>query len=165
MNKNISFNKIFFATILIVFFIFSGCALIQKQLAILNCKFQIASIGSVDYNPLKSLDVLGVTLNIDCKNPNSSVAAVLEKLAFDLYVNEQNMAESSIANNLTIPPNQTIQFPVNIQLSLSKAGSAIFDAIKSGTASYKLKGNAFFSTPVGEMTLPVTISKGKWSGD
>lgn len=148
-----------------MFFLFPGCALIKSRLAICDCKFRIANVESVEYNSLRDPDRLEINLNIDCKNPDKAIEAVLDKLIFNFYVNNRETTASSVVKKVKIPPEATVQFPVSIQLSLSKIERAVFDVITSKKASYELKGTAFFSTPIGEKSIPVTISKGSWSGD
>lgn len=142
-----------------------GCAMIKSRLAIRDCKFQIANVGELQYDPFRASDKLGITLNIDCYNPNKTIEAVLDKLAFNLFVNDKKTVGGTVENKLKIPPEKTIQFPINVQLSLSDIEKTVFEVVKSGNANYELKGNAYFSTPIGESSIPVTISKGKWSGD
>lgn len=143
----------------------NGCAMLKSHLAIRDCKFRIAEIGGINYDPLKAPDKLGISLNVDCYNPNEAVEAILEKLDFNLFINDSKTAMGKVENKLTVPPTKTIQFPVSVQLSLSDIGSTIFEVIQSGSANYELKGKAYFSTPLGESSIPVTITKGKWSGE
>lgn len=162
MYKRVVF-KVFL--VIIIFPFLQGCAMIKSRLAVQNCKFQIANVGKIDYDPFKAPDKLGITINIDCYNPDKAIEAVLDKLTFNLFVNNTQTVAGNVENKLKIPPEKTIQFPVNVQLSLSDVEKTVFEVIKSGNANYELRGNAYFSTPIGESSIPVTISKGKWSGN
>jgi LEA14-like dessication related protein len=150
--------------ILLITLFFPGCALINKRLAIRNCEFRIADAASIKYEPFRDPDKLDITLKIDCRNPDKVMEAVLDRLTFNLLVNGQNTTSGTMNKKLNIPPEAVVQFPVNIRLSLSKVQKVVFDVINSGTATYELRGNAFFSTPIGERSVPVTIAKGSWSG-
>lgn len=151
--------------IIVLCCISSGCALIKSRLAICDCKFKIANIESVEYDPIKDADKINVTLNIDCMNPNKTIEAVLDKLAFNLFINGKNLADGTLTDKLKIVPQKTVSFPVNIGLSVSKVGKTILEVMQSNKATYELKGTASFSTIIGESSIPVTITKGKWSGE
>lgn len=164
MKKNNNLSKILFIGSFVAIVI-NGCTTLKSHLAICDCKFRIAEIGGISYDPLKAPDKLGISLNVDCYNPNKTVEAILEKLDFNLFINDSKTAMGMLENKLKVPPTKTVQFPINIQLSLSKIGNTIFEVIQSGSANYELKGKAYFSTLLGESAIPVTISKGKWSGE
>ncbi|MDD5530754.1 MAG: LEA type 2 family protein [bacterium] len=158
-----NFKRLFLLSF--VFLTFSGCAMIKSRLAMKDCKFRIANIEAVEYNPLQDLDKVNVKLNIDCMNPNNAIEAVLDKLVFNLLLNGKNVADGKITDQLRVGPQKTVSFPVSIGLSLSKIGKTALEAIQSNKAAYELKGTAFFSTILGETSIPVTITKGKWSGE
>ena len=163
MSKDTLVKKIVFTGFIFISFLFLNCAMLSSRLAISNCQFKIADVGAVQYNPLKNLDNLGLTLNIACKNPNQITEAVLDKLNLILYVNGQKTTSGNVENVTRIPPASTVQIPLSIQLSLSQVGKTIFDVVNSGKAAYELRGAVLIPTPIGEKSLPVTITQGSWS--
>ncbi|MBN1755459.1 LEA type 2 family protein [bacterium] len=136
---------------------------VQSRLAIKNCQFRIVSVRDITYNPLQDPDLIGFTINMDCRNPNESIETILDKLSFDLYINEEKTTSAIINDQIKIGPSKTVAIPVGVKVSIAEASSSIFQAIVDREANYKIKGNAYFSTPIGELSFPVTIKEGTWS--
>ncbi|MBN2542053.1 LEA type 2 family protein [bacterium] len=145
---------------------FTNCSLLQQvesRLAIKNCKFRIANVRDIRYNPVIDPNNLEFIINMECKNPNREVETILDKITFDLYVNDNKTTSGSISKQLTIEPLQVVTFPITVGLNLRDVSTAIFNAISNERADYRIEGTAFFNTPIGEISFPVTIKEGSWS--
>ena len=99
-------------------------------------------------------------LAIRITNPNG-VDVVFDKLGFDFLVNENQIFSGLAEKQMTIPNNKSAVLEHTITISYLKVASSIIKAIRDREAKYRLRGKAYFNTPVGELSFPVDIVKGK----
>ena len=81
------------AAALAVLPLLGACSAIQSRLAIRNCKFDLRNVA------VKRLDLTGATLGVllGITNPNT-VEAILDRLEFDLYLDDVLVAKSGGRN-------------------------------------------------------------------
>lgn len=154
------------SAILAVILFISSCALISQiksRLNITECKFRISRVGKVSYNPLTNADNVGIKLFLECKNPNKKTETILDKIDFDFFVNRKKVTTGIIDKQIKVPPQQTEEFPVDLNLSISKVGNTLLQAIREGKAKYFFTGTAYIQTDLGEMNFDVKIKEGEWS--
>lgn len=140
--------------LLIVFLTLLSCAIIQR-VAIKNCEFRLA--GSVIKEI--ALTYLRLGIIIDVTNPNS-VDVILDRMRFDLYVNDKKVANATSNLKTTIPSGASVKITPIVTLDYGQVGTALISAIKNMSANYTLIGTVYFDTPVGTLSFPVTIAKG-----
>lgn len=129
-----------------------SCSFIKQRLAIKECKFSLESVRAYDF----TFTNLKLDFNIKGENPNK-VDAVLDKLTYTFYVNDSDVFSGTTGKGIKIKAEKSETFKTTITLEYKKIGTAIVDAIKLKSASYSLKGKAYISTVVGELSYPVEI--------
>jgi hypothetical protein len=133
--------------IVIPIFVLTSCGLVQQGTELqtfANCDFRLESVtelklAGVDIQGKGGLADLGFTgkavvagsiasgalplmfnLNVEAKNPNTSLAA-MNRLDWILLVDKQELARGVLADRIEIAPNGMTTFPVSIQLDLMEA--------------------------------------------
>lgn len=148
--------KILISLLIFSVFLLSSCSQIAQRLAILSCKYSFLDVSPVNVG-LTSLDL---KLSIEISNPNS-VDVILDKLGFDFFVNESKIFNGVMESKLNIPKGSNSILEHGIKISYIEAGTAIIKAIKGKKAAYRLRGKAYYDSPLGSIALPVDIVKGE----
>lgn len=134
----------------------SGCS----TLNIINPTYSLRGVNPhVNLGIPPSMD-LEFTVGVD--NPNA-VALRLDRFDFDLLINN-----NPVLNNVT--SDQGIHIPargmgdvhllahVNFN-NLQSIYREIIDYVQGNRATYEIRGNAYYNTPIGNMRFPVTINR------
>lgn len=132
----------------------SSCALIQR-IALKNCEFRLAGTVIKEL----ALTYLKLGIIIDVTNPNS-IDVVLDRMRFDLYINDTKVANATSNLKTTIPSGASVKVTPVVTLDYAQVGTAIISAIKNLSAKYTVIGTVYFDTPLGTFSFPVTIVKG-----
>ncbi len=133
---------------------FSSCALIQR-IALKNCEFRLAGTVIKEL----ALTYLKLGIIIDVTNPNS-IDVVLDRMRFDLYINDTKVANATSNLKTTIASGASVKVTPVVTLDYAQVGAAIISAIKNLSANYTVIGTVYFDTPIGSFSFPVTIVKG-----
>ncbi len=136
---------------------------IESRLNVTKCKFRIAKLSKVEYDPLKDINAVTLNFQVDCRNPNDEVETILDKLDFNFFIDNQQVATGSVNRQIKIAPQATEQFPVALSLSVTEIGSSLLKAIQNHSAKYHFTGTAYIDTYLGEMSFDVMIKEGEWS--
>lgn len=134
----------------------SGCS----SVPVINPSYSLRGV-----NPRLNLGLppsvdLDFTIGVDNPNP---VAIRLDRLDFDLLINN-----NPILNN--VRSDQGIRIPArslgDVHLSahvnfsnLQAIGNQIMELIRGNRASYQIRGNAYYDTPLGQLRFPVTVGQ------
>ncbi|HIE05232.1 MAG TPA: hypothetical protein EYP58_00360 [bacterium (Candidatus Stahlbacteria)] len=129
-----------------------SCSFVKERLAVKECKFSLESVRPYDF----SFTSLKVDFNIKGENPNK-VDAVLDKLTYTFYINNSDVFSGTTGKGVKIKAGKSETFKTTVTLEYKKLTEAIIEALKMKTASYRLKGKAYVSTIVGEISYPVEI--------
>jgi len=117
-----------------------------------NCEYRLVSTSIKEI----TLTYLRIAINIDVTNPNR-MDVVLDRMRFDVYVNEQHVANGSSNLKLRIPSGSSARISPVVTIDYAQAGAAIISTVKNLGARYKIVGTVYFDTPLGAMNFPVTI--------
>lgn len=96
---------------------------------------------------------------IEVSNPNS-IALTLDGLEVDLFLNGEQVTRSVTSQNLRIPANGVADARLRTSLdydSVRSLFSQIVASVESRQASYELRGKAWFQTPVGRLSFPISV--------
>ncbi len=148
--------KKIFIVFSILLFLSYACAPVSSRLLLKNCRFYLADVA-LERDGMTSLDL---RVAIEISNPNP-VQVILDRLAFDFFVNENHVFKGSIAEKTVVPPGESRTINTVVRVSLLKVGFALYNAIKKEQANYRLKGRAFFDTKHGTISIPVEIMRGQ----
>jgi len=139
----------------------SGCSTIAKGLNIENPRYSLRDIRPrVDIAiPLSASSIdFDFTLGVD--NPNS-VALRLDRVDFDLLVNDEHLLNSSSTQNVQIPSRGFGEVRLRSRVGYENVRSIfrqVADVISGNRARYALRGTAYYNTPIGTLQFPVTVS-------
>ncbi len=135
----------------------TACASVQETENMADCKFALRSVELTNYN-LTSFDfdvIIAIT------NMNRKEAAALKRFEGELTVNEEKMADVSLAD-IRIEPNSTKNAKARLNVPMTAFDSKLLGLISmgSGTLDYHLTGTMYFEGPLGtEIPVPVDIGR------
>ena len=144
--------KVYSFFVLIVLMCLS-CAAIQERLAVRECTFALVSVTPHDF----TFNNVAVDFKIEGKNPNK-VDAVIDKLTYTFLVNATDVFSGTTGKGITIPKQGAADFVTSIVLDYAKLSQTIIEVLKTQQASYAVKGRAYISTILGEISYPVEIT-------
>jgi LEA14-like dessication related protein len=145
-----------------------GCDTLIKQIQgrynLINCDFSIDSVEPKLHVNLADItqSTVDLVINTVIRNPNDS-EVILDKMAFDLYVDDALLTTGSQAWQLNVPAGAKKTFPIVTSLGYSTvvgAGPALWDRINGKTATYRIDGTIYLDTPVGSFSYGTTIKQG-----
>ena len=135
----------------------TACASVKETENMADCKFALRSVELTNYN-LTSFDfdvIIAIT------NMNRKEAAALKRFEGELTVNEEKMADISLAD-IRIEPNSTKNAKARVNVPMTAFNSKLLGLISmgSGTLDYHLTGTMYFEGPLGtEIPVPVDIGR------
>ncbi len=135
----------------------TACASVKETENMADCKFALRSVELTDYN-LTSFDF---NVIIAITNMNRKEAAALKRFEGELTVNEEKMADISLAD-IRIEPNSTKNAKARVNVPMTAFNSKLLGLISmgSGTLDYHLTGTMYFEGPLGtEIPVPVDIGR------
>lgn len=138
----------------------SGCSSVARALNIENPKYSIRDVRPrVDIALPLSASSIDIDFNVEVDNPNS-VGLRLDRIDFDLFINDSRIMDSVSSQNVRIPANGRgdvrLSTRINYQ-SIRTLWNEIVDVVRGERARYEIRGNAFYDTPLGVMKFPVTV--------
>jgi LEA14-like dessication related protein len=131
----------------------SGCVGTRPK-GIKDCEFHLADVKTVE----KALTYAKLQLELDVTNPNG-VGVIIDRMQFSIYANGQQIGSGAASfKDNPIPPGESIKLKANVAVDYLSAGLAIFNMIKSQSASYSLGARVYYETPLGAYHSWTTIS-------
>ena len=107
------------------------------------------SASSIDFNFLLGVD-----------NPNR-VSLRVAHLDFELFADDTHLISAVNRERVVIPAHGYGEIPVRARVGYTEVRdvwSSIVDLVTGNRAHYRLTGNAYYDTPVGELRFPVTVN-------
>ena len=141
--------------------VLSGCSTIGQALNIVNPSYSLRSIRPHVAIALPlSASSIDLDFDIGVDNPNS-VGLNLERIDFDVLVNDNPLlTQVSTPQAINIPArglgNVHLKTRVGYQ-NIRNIWSQVTDLIAGNKATYQIRGNAYYNTPIGQMRFPVTV--------
>jgi LEA14-like dessication related protein len=130
-----------------------SCAGLKERLAIKECRFALVSVRPHDF----TFSNLKLDFDIKVDNPND-VDAVLDKLVYTFHANNTDVFSGTTGKTVNVKAKKSEQFTTTITLEYSKIGQALAEAMKVGSANYRVDARAYVSTILGEISYPVSIA-------
>lgn len=138
----------------------SGCSSIARGLNIVNPSYSIRDIRPHVAIALPlSASTIDFDFNLGVDNPNS-VGLRLSGVDFDLLVNGNQLVRSSSVDSVQIPARGLGLVHLRTSVGYNNIRSIftqVADLIQGNRAQYQVRGNAYYDTPVGRLTFPVTV--------
>jgi LEA14-like dessication related protein len=139
----------------------SGCSQVAQALNIENPRYSIRDIRPrVDIALPLTASTIDFDFILGVDNPNS-VGLRLDRLDFDLLVNDQHLLNSTSTQNVQIPSRGLGEVHLRSRVGYENIRSIfreVADVINGNRAQYALRGTAYYNTPVGALQFPVTVS-------
>jgi len=129
-----------------------SCSSIKERLAIKECKFKLVSVSPHSF----TFSNLKVDFDIKVDNPNN-IDAILDKFAYTFYANNTDVFSGTTGKTVSIKAKKSETFTTTITLDYSKIGQALAEAMRLGSAAYRMDARAYISTVLGEISYPVSI--------
>lgn len=141
-------------------FMLSGCSTVADALNIENPRYSIRDIRPrVDIAIPLSASSIDIDFNVEVDNPNS-VGLRLDRIDFDLFINDSRIMDSVSSQNVRIPANGRSDVRLSTRInynSIRNLWSEIVDVVRGERARYEIRGTAHYDTPIGTMKFPVTV--------
>jgi LEA14-like dessication related protein len=96
---------------------------------------------------------------IGVNNPNR-VGLRLDRVDFNLFVNDSRILDSVSRQGINIPANGSGDVRLSARVGYESIRSLfreVADVIQGNRARYEIRGNAYYDTPVGTLKFPVTV--------
>ena len=141
--------------------VLSSCSTLGKALNIVNPTYSIRGIRPHVAIALPlSASSIDLDFDIGVDNPNS-VGLNLERIDFDVLVNDNPLlTQVSTPQAINIPArglgNVHLKTRVGYQ-NIRNIWTQVTDLIAGNRATYQIRGNAYYNTPIGQMRFPVTV--------
>ena len=134
----------------------AGCS----SMNILNPSYSLRGVDPhLNLGIPPSLDV-DFTVGVDNPNP---VQLRLDHFDFDLLINNNPMLTNVRSDQgVHIPARGYGDVHLNAHVNfnnLQEIGRQVIDLVRGNRASYQIRGNAYYDTPIGTLRFPVTVSK------
>jgi LEA14-like dessication related protein len=137
-----------------------GCTSL-RNLNIVNPSYSLRSIRPHVAIALPlSASSIDLDFDVGVDNPNT-VGLRLDRIDFDVLVNDSPLlTQVSTPQAINIPAhglgNVHLKTRVGYQ-NIRNIWSQITDLINGNRATYQIRGNAYYDTPLGQMRFPVTL--------
>lgn len=133
-----------------------GC----QTLNVINPTYSLRGVNPrINFGIPPSID-LDFTVGVDNPNP---VELRLDRLDFDVLINNQLVLNNVRSDQgIHIPSRGLGDVHLLAHLNFSNLQTIynqILELVQGNRASYQLRGNAYYNTPVGQLRFPVTVGR------
>jgi LEA14-like dessication related protein len=128
-------------------------AVTQLQYGLEGVELKRADIPLLAQNPSADLQ-----LTLKATNPNK-VAASLDNMAFDLFLEGAKVGTGALAEKLAVPAGGSQAVKVLVTIPYTGLPSAALSALANRRAAMTLRGTSKVSTPLGDIPVPIEISQ------
>lgn len=139
----------------------SGCSTLGRAVNIVNPTYSIRDIRPHVAIALPlSASSMDFDFTLGVENPNS-VGLRLDRVDFDLLINDNPVLQSmSSDQRISIPARGFGDVHLRTRVGYDNLRTVFRDVaemVQGNRAHYQIRGNAFYSTPIGVMRFPVTV--------
>lgn len=136
----------------------SGCT---SLLNIENPRYTFREIRPrIDVAIPLSASSIDINFAIEVDNPNP-VGLRLDEIDFDLFINGTRILDSvTTQHGVRIPANGRGDVQLRTRIgydSIRSLWGEIIDVVRGERASYEIRGNAYYATPLGRLRFPVKV--------
>jgi len=138
----------------------SGCSTLAN-LNIVNPSYSLRDIRPHVAIALPlSASSIDLDFDVGVDNPNT-VGLRLDRIDFDVFVNDSPLlTQVSTPQGISIPARGYGQVHMKTRIgyqNIRNIWTQITDLINGNRATYQIRGNAYYDTPLGSMRFPVTV--------
>jgi len=130
---------------------------VKKEVKPLTLNYKITKVR---YNPIKSLNIVGLNIDFYGNNPNK-IGVSLDRIEFDLYVDKKHASKFYNEKKIEIPKGKAFTFEEKADFKLSTLGKSVFNAIIKKKATYSVNGTYYLETPFGVYPIKATLTEKK----
>jgi len=137
----------------------SGCSSVAHALNIVNPHYSL-----VDVTPHVNLSIppsMDFDLTVGVDNPNS-VGLNLDRFDFDLFVNDNRVANGSSFDRIGVPARGFGNVRLRTHVTYDQLRTIyhqVVEIVQGNRAHYALRGTAAYDSPIGRLNFPVTIQR------
>lgn len=148
--------RLFLLLTFFVSFICSCTTVKNMHEQMVNCKYALANVSTEDV----SLSSLTLSVGILITNNSKTTVAKVNRFAGKLYLNGQDIADISFGA-MQVEPMQSEIGKAQVVVPFEKLGKNIAGLVATNSMAikYKVAGNIYFDTPIGQLPFPVTIEQ------
>ena len=146
-----------FFILVLVFAFFCSCSTVKNmQEQMVNCKYSLAGVATEDV----SLTNLTLSVGVLITNNSKTTTAKVNRFQGKLYLNGQYIADISFGA-ISVEPMQSEIGKAQVVVPFEKIGKNIAGLVATNSMSikYKVVGNIYFDTPIGQLPFPVAIEQ------
>jgi LEA14-like dessication related protein len=138
-----------------------GCSSLYRNLNIVNPTYSLRNVRPHVAVALPlSASSIDLDFDVGVDNPNP-VELRLDRLDFDVLVNDNPLlTQVSTPQGVQIPARALGQVHLTTRIgyqNIRNIWTQITDLINGNRATYQIRGNAYYDTPIGTMRFPVTV--------
>jgi LEA14-like dessication related protein len=154
MNRNITAVLVGLSALFL-----AGCQTLA-DLNIQNPTYRLMNIRPrVDVAIPFSASRIDFDMAIGVDNPNS-IGLRLDRMDFDLFVNGTRVVSGLTNQRIRIPAEGTGTLDLTASVGYNEISSLFREVVgwvQGGRPDYEIRGKAFYDTPIGQMSFPVTV--------
>ncbi|MDR1124050.1 MAG: hypothetical protein LBL61_05625 [Elusimicrobiota bacterium] len=137
----------------------AACSAVQNiQNAAVNCKYTLAGVEVTD----ASFSSVNMTVAMAVSNQSKTAPAKMNRFEGKIYINDNAVSDISFGA-MEVAPSSTAIAQAKLTLPLTAIGKNIAGLVATNSISlkYKLAGNIYFDTALGQIPLPVIVEPQK----
>ncbi|GEM_PF-1330654 len=148
--------KLFLLLVLSLGFICSCSTVKNMQEQMVNCKYSLAGVSTEDV----SLTNLTLGVGVLVANNSKTTTAKVNRFQGKLYLNGNDIADIAFGA-MQIEPMASNVGKATVVIPFEKLGKNIAGLVATNSISlkYKVVGNIYFDTPIGQLPFPVAIEQ------
>lgn len=142
----------------LTFYIFlqlAACSAVQNiQQAAVNCEYALAGVEVTDAGFLS----VGMNVAMAVSNKSKTTPAKMNRFEGKIYINDNAVSDISFGA-MEVAPASTAIARAKLTLPFASIGKNIAGLVATNSIAlkYKLAGNIYFDTPLGQIPLPVVV--------
>ncbi len=153
-------NRKLFASVALLSSLLLGACQTLADLNIQNPAYRLTGVRPrVDIAIPFSASKIDFDLAIDVENPNT-VGLRLDRMNFDLLVNGTRVVSGLTNQRIRIPAEGVGRLDLTASVGYNELSSIFREVvgwIQGSRPDYEVRGTAFYDTPIGQMSFPVTV--------
>jgi LEA14-like dessication related protein len=147
----------------VVTVLLTGCGTLARGLHIVNPRYTIRDVRPrIDVAIPLAASSIDFDFMLGVDNPNS-VGLRLDRLDFDIFINDNPIADGFTSERVAIPAHGFSEVPFRVRVgygNIRNIWREITDMVKGDRARYEVRGRAWYDTPIGQLQFPVHIVRG-----